>query len=277
VFGKVALAQVTVADLERWHRTMERAGLAPSSVGAVHRTFALALGGAERDGLITRNPARFARLPRRSPPRPVVLDDPTLALLDQALAVTEPRLRVFAKVCALAGLRRGEAAGLTWDRVDLERLTLTVDRQLDHGTVAAGDGGSPAWGPTKTGRSRVVPIPASLAAELRAHRATFGIGAGQLVFTNERGKPWPRSRLAEEWRAARDRLATDGHPLPAGARGWHTLRHGYVSRLLARGVPAAEAADAAGHADTTTTLRTYAHVVDRAAADARIRAALDGP
>jgi integrase len=272
-WGRVPLDQVTVADIERWHRYMQTKGLAATSVGAVHRTLALALGGAERDGLIARNPARFARLPRRSPVPPVALDDATLARLDAAFAETAPRLRVFAKVCAQAGLRRAECCGLTWDRIDLDGLTLTIDRQLDFAATAAA--GEPVWGPTKTGRSRVVPIPESLAAAFRTHRATFGLGAGGLVFTNNRGRPWARSALGRAWRAARDRLAADGHPLPAGAAGWHTLRHTYVSRLLAAGVPVVEAAAAAGHADSHTTLVTYGHIISRAEADARIRAAFD--
>jgi integrase len=51
------------------------------------------------------------------------------------------------------------------------------------------------------------------------------------------------------------------------------LRHTTASRLLEAGVPPAEAAQLLGHTPETL-LATYTHVVDRAAADARIRAAL---
>lgn len=270
-FGRMPVAAVTVDQLERWHRRLEAAGLAPATVASVHRTFALALAGAERSRVIDRNPAALTRPLSRRPLAPqVMLDDEGLAELVEVL---DPRLRAFARVCALAGLRRAEAAGLTWDRVDLDGLRVTVDRQLDFD--ATRDAGAPCWSPTKTGEVRVVPIPADLAAELRAHRSTFGIGDAQLVFTDRRGHGWNPTRLGEVWRAARDQLAANGTPLPASARGWHCLRHGYASRLLVAGVPLAEVAQVLGHADPTTTARTYAHVVDQTAAHDRVRAVFD--
>jgi integrase len=272
-FGRMPIDAVTVDQLERWHRTLERR-LAPGTVAANHRTFALALAGAERAGLLDRNPARLVRpLSRRPVATPEMLTDEALAELDRALADTEPRLRTFARVCALAGLRRGEAAGLTWDRVDLEHQRLTVDRQLDFTATRAAH--TPIWSPTKTGEARQVPIPAPLAADLRAHRSEYGIGAGQLVFTDRRNHPWNSTRLSAVWRDARDCLANTATPLPASARGWHSLRHGYASRLLTAGVPVAEVAAVLGHADASTTLRTYAHMLDEAEAHARVRRVFD--
>jgi site-specific recombinase XerD len=51
------------------------------------------------------------------------------------------------------------------------------------------------------------------------------------------------------------------------------LRHSNASQLLEAGIPPAEVAAQLGHS-VETLLATYTHVADRAAADARLRAAL---
>jgi len=271
VFGRVPVDGIRAADVDRWHRTLERRGLAPKTIVLVHAALRQALEGAVRDGLIPSNPARFAKLSRAPRSPRVALTDHEADALAEAFAVKVPRLAAFYAVCLGAGLRRGEACGLTWDRVDLDRGTLTIDRQIAPQLPA---GAVPSWVPTKSRKPRVVPIGAVLAAVLRDHRAAYGIGAGHLVFTDSRGGPWSRSTLAESWHRAVDHAAGLGVGVPSAARGWHVLRHTYGSRLVAGGVPVTEAAAAIG--DTPEVfLSTYAHVVDPAAAHDRIRAAVD--
>jgi integrase len=269
VFGRLPLERVKTADVERWHRKLEARGLAPRTVAAIHRTLSMSLQGAVKDGFIPRNPAADARLPQPAKTPPVALDTTTVAALCDAITETTPELDAFARVIAATGLRRAEAAGLTWDRVDLEHEVLTVDRQLDYSARL------PAWCSPKTRRARRVLLTPATAALLRAHRAAQPVVAikDALVFTRTDGKPWPSTTLERAWHRAADLLDEHGTPLPAGARGWHTLRHTVASRLLEAGVPVAEAAELLGHSPEML-LATYAHVTDRSAADARLRAAL---
>jgi integrase len=222
--------------------------------------------------VVSRNVARSARLRRPPTATPVALDAATVAALLDAVASVAPGLETFGRLIAATGLRRSEAAGLTWDRVNLETGTLVVDRQLDYSAPT-----QPAWCPTKTKMTRRVLLTSSTVEMLRAQRAAQPVaditGTG-LVFTRANGKPWPRSTLGNAWRNAAALLADAGTPLPPEARGWHVLRHTVGSRLLEAGVPVAEAAEMLGHSPEVL-LSTYAHVVDRRAADARLRAALD--
>jgi integrase len=80
--------------------------------------------------------------------------------------------------------------------------------------------------------------------------------------------------MQDAWTRAAKVLAEAGTPLPAGARGWHTLRHTVASRLLEAGVPPADIAAMLGHT-VDQLLTTYSHITDRRAADERLRAALD--
>jgi integrase len=277
VFGRMPLDQITTADVRRWHRKLEEKGLAPRTVGAVHRTLSMTLQGAVEDELLARNPARVARLPRPVESPPVALTAGQLDSLLTAIDATAPTLSAYARVLAATGVRRAEGAGLTWDRIDLDAGIMTIDRQLDYSATL------PAWCPTKTSGRRNIPLTRSTVELLRAHRRAQSVVAikDALVFIRGDGTAWPRTTLADAWRRARKYLADgdeeagrDPSPLPDGARGWHTLRHTVASRLLEAGVPPAEAAAMLGHTPEQL-LSTYAHVIDRQAADERLRAALD--
>src|SRR5262245_57550706 len=94
-FGHAPLEQITTADVNRWHRRLEAKGKAPATVAAIHRTLSMALQGAVDDELITRNPARSARLRRPHKVPPVALDPPTLDALLAAIDKTTPALSTY--------------------------------------------------------------------------------------------------------------------------------------------------------------------------------------
>ena len=76
-----------------------------------------------------------------------------------------PHLTAFVWLIATAGLRPGEAARLTVERVNFLKKTIDVDRQM-----LTPPKGSPHLAPTKTSASvRTVPINNSLVAELNRH------------------------------------------------------------------------------------------------------------
>jgi integrase len=274
VFGRVPIEAITTADVRKFHRALEARKLAPKTVASVHRTLSMALQGAVEDQLLTRNPARDAKLPRTPKYAPVALDvDTTNRLLD-AVAEVAPKLDVYARLVGATGMRRAEAAGLTWDRVDVDVGVITVDRQLDYTIVDKSK--SAAFCPTKNSKTRRVLLTDATVAMLRAHRVAqvTVLGGGGLVFAQDDGAPWPRVTLQDAWRRAAKKLTDDGAPLPVSARGWHTLRHTVASRLLERGVPPAEVAALIGDS-VEVLLSVYTHVTDRDAADKRLRAALE--
>jgi integrase len=160
------------------------------------------------------------------------------------------RLRAAVTLAAGVGLRRGEALGLSVDRVDFLRRQLTVDRQLLK--VA---GSADAFGPPKTRASlRTVPVPDIVLEDLSRHLATYRAEPDSLLFVNARGRPWSYSRFAEVWRAAADRAG-----LPEGTR-FHDLRHHTASLLIAAGCSVKVVQRQLGHASATETLDTYGHL-----------------
>ena len=143
------------------------------------------------------------------------------------------------------GLRQGEAFGLTVDRVDFLRRSLTVDRQI---VLLRG---APELAPPKTEASRrTIPLPGVVVDALAAYPAS----SGGLVFTNEHAEAIRRTRFSDLWRpaVARARLAP--------GTGFHALRHFYASLLTRHGESVKTVQARLGHASATETLDTYGHL-----------------
>ena len=135
------------------------------------------------------------------------------------------------------GLRFGEAAALR--PCDLVRETLVVRPSS-----------------AKAGRSRRIPIPPSLAVELRR----LGRGHGT-IFRAPSGRPWTRSNHTTANTRFRMLCRRAGIAL-RDAEGRvvdiHALRVTACSRMLRRGVPLAVVSRVLGHADARMTMRVYA-------------------
>ena len=118
--------------------------LAASTVEVVYRLVAAVFLAAVDDRLIAETPCRNISLPRQERKRVVPLTAEQVRALESGLP---GRLRALVTLGAGTGLRQGEAFGLTVDRVDFLRRSITVDRQI---TLVRG---APWFLPPKTASS----------------------------------------------------------------------------------------------------------------------------
>ncbi len=196
--------------------------------------------------MIATTPCRKIARPAAEERHVVPLD---IADVMTAADVISPRMRALVLLSVGAGLRQGEALGVTVDRIDFLRREVTVDRQLVYLP-----GGS-RLAPLKTKASRrVVPLPTFVVDALAAHLAAFSAAPGGLVFTGAKGQPVARPWLHRAWRAA---VAAAGLPPDAT---WHLLRHTFASILIDGGESVTVVAKRLGHANPSETLRTYSHL-----------------
>jgi integrase len=241
-FENRPLGSVRRGDLETWAASST---LSAQAAGTTLRYFATMLEAAVIDGLLASNPARGAKAPLvdLEPVRPFTLDEL------EALRTAAPAwFRVALTLGAAAGLRQGEATGLSLDRLNMLGRELRVDRQLV--TPASGP---VAFGLPKTARShRTVPLADVALVDLARHLHDHGTGADGLVL-HEEGAPIARQRFGRLWRALREKAG-----LP-GAR-FHDTRHTFASTLLSGGVSVAAAAEYLGHSPAVL-LKTYAHLM----------------
>ncbi len=262
-FGDRALAQITRTQVQGFvTRLSDR--LLPTTVEGIYRRLVSILESAVADRVIARSPAVKIKLPKRerhAADMIVVLDAESVHRLADAVP---DDLRAFVWTMAAAGLRPGEAAGLTVERVDFLRKEIRVDRQL-----LTRIGMDPGLVPVKTEASiRVVPIPEALTRELAAHIEAHGTiefdqGASLLFGSRDRA-PLRRGTLAGIWHRASLRAE-----LPDAARGWHSLRHSYASALIQAGLSVKAVQARLGHASAVETLDVYAHLWPDADDDTR--------
>ena len=256
VLGKRQIAAIKRADIESWAAALD---LGPSTVATVRQHLGQVLTAAVEDGLIARNPAAGAKMPRNETPRPEPVLSPVIAAITASLPSWA---RVAVPLGLGAGLRHGEATGLTVDRVQFLRRSLRVDRQLVTMKSAA-----PVLGPTKTSSSnRTIPLAQFVADAVSTHLIEHGEGQHGLILHLPDGQPLGRNRFGRLWRAAREQ---------AGAEhvNFHDLRHTFASTLLSEGVSIRAVSEWMGHASPTVTLNTYAHMMP--VDDDRARLVLD--
>jgi len=203
---------------------------------------------AEFRDLISENPVRKTRLPRRlqQDERPAISPEQIGNLLEK---LPEPS-RSLAALLALTGLRIGELLALRWRDVDLETGFLRV-RQ----TVYEGHFDEP-----KSRRSRrSIPITPCSVAILEKRKPTAA-DPEALVFATRRGTPFSRRNLL------RRQLAPVATEIGLKGASWHWLRHAYATMLDAVGTPIGTTQAMLGHSSSDITRDVYLHAIP---ADAR--------
>jgi integrase len=269
--GKTPLARLSPAQLQRLYAGRLETGLSPTSVALLHGVIHKALKQAMRWGLVPRNVADLVTPPRRSTPEMRTLSpEEAQRLLEAASGQREEALIVLAVTC---GLRLGELQALRWRDVDLDGARLRVTA-----TYQGMDGDKLLLAEPKTAKSRrEVHLSALAVAALRHHRKAqleerLRVANlwedHDLVFSTSTGRPLDGNNL----RQRTFRRLLERAELPHLR--FHDLRHTAATLLMAHGVPIKVASEMLGHADITTTLRTYSHVLpgmQQQAADAMDR------
>jgi len=247
-------------------------GLSPRTVQLSLVILRRALGQAVKDGNIGRNVGKLVDGPRVSRYESQTLSPEQARTFLEA--VVGERLQALYTVALAVGLRPGEARGLRWQDIDLDRRTLTVNRILERIRRSDGDGSTLQLVEPKTSRSRrTVNLPDFAMHALKAHRVRQleeRLAAGTrwqdrgLVFPTAIGTPMGHRDVHVTFKRILGKAGLPDIRI-------HDLRHSAASLMLAQGIPLRSIQDILGHSSITMTANLYAHVGEqlrREAADA---------
>lgn len=233
--------------------------LAPKTIANTALVLRLVLQEAVEGGAIKENPAANLRLPlvRRQEPRFLTAEE--VHALAEATRAPYGFLILFA---AYTGLRPSELCGLRVGRLDLLRGRVEVVETLMQVE------GETVIGPTKSDRTRSVPLPAFLrdeAAVFLGHRRAElrrPLAPEDLVFppiASKHGATRADFLYAESIRRYILKPALAAADLPSDVR-THDLRHTCASLLISLGAHPRAIMERLGHSDISVTLNVYGHL-----------------
>jgi integrase len=178
---------VRKVDAARW--LAENVGLSPSRIRNAAQVLGQILDAAAA-GRLHRNPAQGLRRPRIVEREMTILSAAELERL--ACQIADP-YGMLVRFIGWTGSRIGEAAALRVGRLDV------LGRRVDVVEAATEVNGRLAWGPTKTGERRTVPLPHFLAERLGAYLVDRPHDPDDLVFTMPQGGPLRASKGGERY------------------------------------------------------------------------------
>lgn len=206
----------------------------------------------DRD-ILCKNPARKCEVSKYAPKS----ERRALTEAEQKLIINTPhRARLGALIMMLAGLRRGELVPLTWDDIDLDKLTLCVRKSAEvKGNRFVVKNG------TKNGKwGRIIPITIDLALEIQKAKKN---AISRYVCCNSSGE----MHTPTSWRRMWDSyIHTILNMVPEASKTGiseitaHYLRHTYATLLYISGVDVLTASKLMGHSNVKTTIAIYTHL-----------------
>ena len=254
-FRDVPIGRISSAHVEEWVKAMTRPapsrkkGLAPTTIRMRANYVQMVFTAAVRDRRIPDSPAADVKLPkeeRAEEAMKIPTEEQVAAVLEKA----EDCFRPFIAVCAFAGQRLGEAAGLRVQDVDFLRRSIRVEQQVQ----GENNVGLRIVDPKQFSK-RTVYVPEDLTLMLGRHVEEIGARehAGQLYFFSNGGSLFQRNSAGHQWRQAAKAAGLTGFTL-------HSLRHYYASGLIAAGCDVVTVQRAMGHSQPSITLNTYSHL-----------------
>lgn len=287
--GAVKLSKITAPQLQKFYNELAKTGktvrrknpksgkmeivstgepLSAKSIKNIHGILSKALNTAVNQGLIRDNPAKRVTIPK--------------IIKEEVQPLTEEQQKAFISalkthkfknlfiVIMFTGLREGEAIGLTWDCIDLQKGTLKVYRQLqrtpDKWSVFR-------FVPLKNSKTRTIKLSSyiiNVLQQQKTQQKLDKLAAGEtwkgfqrledqetdFVFTDSLGEHLKSVTVYNNFK----KLAAEiGKP---DAR-VHDLRHTFAVISLQNGDDFKTVQDALGHATAAFTLDVYGHVSER--------------
>ena len=256
--GNVALADLSVPEVNRWMANMTANGYAPKSVAKPFRLLKQALKWAMSQDLVRKNVCEYCKPPKRVKTPINALDraERTRMLKLAVVAEATSPLGLAVELALTTGMRRGEVCALRWSDVG-DDGTVTVSHALGNG-----EGGFYLKEPKTGSSARTIPLTAHTAAILKAKRADsrrvlaeMGVPAGDpfVLGTQEpESRPYNPTQLGKDFSAF---CKMNGFGCI-----FHDLRHTFATMMIGNGCDVRTVASYLGHASVNMTLDIYADV-----------------
>ena len=261
-----AIAKALEGEFDDFFKLQEsKVPLSDKTILEHHRLISTILAQAEKEMLLTYNPAAKATPPRAKKSTPDYYQPDEVEEILEALEKAPLKWRTITYFMIDTGCRRGEAMGLRWEKIDLETGLVVIDRALLY-TKSKGV----YEGDTKTDNMRAMilaPETLDLLKKWRTEQLRLKLKNGDrwidsgYVFTRDDGRCMHPDSITD-WQNKFSEKNNLPHIHP------HAFRHTAASTMIANGVDIVTTANELGHASPSTTANIYAHQIAVAKAKA---------
>jgi integrase len=249
-FGANRLSDLTLPEVQAYVRELQAEGLNASTIKCTLLPLRALCKAAIQRGELAADPCSGVELPAVRGRRDRVADPAEAAKLIAALPESD---RALWATATYAGLRRGELRALREKSIDLGAGVIRVERSWDRkaGEIA----------PKSAAGCRRVPIPTALRDYLTEHRMSSGRDGSDLAFGRTATEPFAPNSVQERADRAWSEAGLDRITL-------HECRHTFASLMIASGVNVNALKVFMGHANISTTLDRYGHLLPGSEAEA---------
>lgn len=209
---------------------------------------------------MTINPCDYVDVPNYKAPEKEIYTQEELTYIIRIISSEKLAYQAIFYFAVICGMRRGEIIGLKWDDINFKDMYFDIRRSV---TSKKGKGTVPGQTKNFTSMRRLdlpdllIPILKGIRAEQTEQILKLGnrwIDEGW-VFTRFYGQVMSESS-PDHWLA---RLKKQYPVWPK--KDLHTLRHTAITDMIVSGAPISTVSEAAGHAQQSTTLNIYSHVI----------------
>lgn len=264
MWGERSIGSITREEVIAWVDQLQRgtaphcyaeksagkipAGLSPRSIRGLYVAFKGTMNHAVSLGWLSHHNVGGIELPRGTEPNRIYLSFEEIEeLASRAADITgETSQETLVRMLAFTGLRSGEAFALRVGDLDFDTRRIKVERTWTQSN------GKPKLGPTKSGKSRRVPMHQFLTPEYESLVA--GRGEAEWLFRAPRSGPISQNN----WRARVWKLCLRDSKWEQTGLVPHQLRHTAASIAIAAGADVKVVQEMLGHASAVETLNTYA-------------------
>ena len=252
-FGQRPMSSIKPEDIQKWRVSLKKA---PASTGyqlsenTVEKLTNL-LGAILKDAFVNDrihvNP--MVKIKRKKPKQIKKIIPLSFETVEKLANGFAPRWQLVIWIGYFTGLRPSEILGLTWDRLDFEKGSIKIDRQLSRFPNQVFEDH------LKTAKTyRTIPFPVVLQGLIQSHVNRFGLGPHGLLLQNRSGKIWRYKDASAMFREIARPLGLER------GEGLHQLRHTFVSLLIQLNLNAKQIQEWLGHESILETMDRYGHL-----------------
>lgn len=285
--GIYKISSITTQSIQKLINELAKKGYSRNTLSTVKGIISVSLDYAYQQKMIRENPALYAKLPAPRSESIKLREEPNVYLSAEKIEKIFKRFpeghpaHLPLMIAYRCGTRLGETYALTWDCVDLENKTITINKQIQWNA----NKGLWYFSAPKYNSYRTISLDNELAALLmrektkqqRAKEYYDEYYAKYFVddtnhLNTETGREIDLVLVRENGTYTQARTMTHAARMIHYELGimdftFHSLRHTHATMLAENDVPIKYVSERLGHKDSATTMRIYQHVTQKMVED----------